>query len=216
MSDILTAISRGCKGTMVDGSVRYTIEFGPLDAVAAATLFGMPGTEMGVVALKDGRDHDKQVIYSCGPNGEAIPMAIETLPERRKSTKPTKDGRDHTEDVLDMVPYGDQNADSGDEKDGTGPNDAALPMASDQVADTGKTIKTAQSDLVKWSGVLSNDKQFWEWVGLRSDKPTTAEEAAAYIRRRCIITSRSHLAHDAGAASIFRSIMRGFDEWSKK
>lgn len=159
---ILTPISRGCKGTLTDGSVRYMIEFGPLDAVAAATLFGMPGTEMGVVALKDGR----------ALNGD---LSAETIAVR--------------------------------------PNDAALPMASDQVADTGKTIKTAQSDLVKWSGVLSNDEQFWEWVGLRTDKPTTAEEAAAYIRRRCTITSRSQLAYDPRAASNFRGIMRLFDQW---
>lgn len=69
---ILTAINRGCKGTLVDGTVRYMIEFGPLDAVAAATLFAMPGTEMGVVALKDGRDHTEDVL-------DMVPRALNVV-----------------------------------------------------------------------------------------------------------------------------------------
>lgn len=81
---ILTAISRGCKGTMTDGTVRYVIEFEPRFAIAAAELFAMPGTEMGVVALKDG---DRNI--------DEIPMVA------------TKDvAQDHTEEVLDMVPKG--------------------------------------------------------------------------------------------------------------
>ena len=193
---ILTAISRGCKGTLVDGSVRYTIEFTPLDAVAAAKLFAMPGTEMGVVALKDGRDH--------------------------------------TEDVLDMVPRA-LNVVFGDETTAVRTNGAALPMANeecgaggfisalaDQFVDANKTIvdtpmEIAQRGLVKLAGILSNDRKFWEYVGtMHPVTPTTTWEAANYIRQDCGITSRSELAHDARAAIYFRGMMRSFDEWSKK
>lgn len=41
---MIQSISRGCKGTLSDGSVRYVFEFGPNDAADAAKLFGMPGT----------------------------------------------------------------------------------------------------------------------------------------------------------------------------
>lgn len=54
MSDLIQAISRGCKGTLADGTVRYTIDIDPSYAASAAALFGMPGTALAVAALKDG------------------------------------------------------------------------------------------------------------------------------------------------------------------
>jgi hypothetical protein len=54
MSTLIEAISRGCKGTLSDGSVRYTIEIEPRYAADAAKLFGMPGTGLAVAALIDG------------------------------------------------------------------------------------------------------------------------------------------------------------------
>ena len=40
--------------TMADGSLRIEVEVSPMDAQAAFALFGKPGTQMGLAALKDG------------------------------------------------------------------------------------------------------------------------------------------------------------------
>ena len=141
---------------------------------------------------------------------------------------------DHTEDVLDMVPRA-LNVVFGDETTAVRTNGAALPMAreecgaggfisalADQFADAGKTIvetpmEIAQRGLVKMAGILSNDREFWEYVGtMHPVTPTNAEEAAAYIRQESGITSRSELAHKVGAASRFRGMMRSFEEWKSE
>ena len=48
---ILSATSRGCKGTFSDGSVKYEIILEPKDAHLAAQMMGMPGTTLGICAL---------------------------------------------------------------------------------------------------------------------------------------------------------------------
>ena len=51
MTDLIEAISRGCKGTLADGTVRYTIDIEPRYAADAAKLFGMPGTSVVLAVL---------------------------------------------------------------------------------------------------------------------------------------------------------------------
>lgn len=48
---MIEAVSLGCKGTLADGSVRYTIEFGPTVAAEAAQLFGLPGVPVVLARL---------------------------------------------------------------------------------------------------------------------------------------------------------------------
>ena len=48
---MITAISRGCKGTLSDGVVRYVFDIEPKDAADAAKLFGMPGCVVVIAAL---------------------------------------------------------------------------------------------------------------------------------------------------------------------
>lgn len=54
MSDLIEAISRGCKGTLADGAVRYVVEIDPRFAADAAKLFGFPGTALVIATLKPG------------------------------------------------------------------------------------------------------------------------------------------------------------------
>lgn len=120
----------------------------------------------------------------------------------------------HNEDVLDMVDqHSSKTPELGDETHYRSPNHPAFSMVG-QIVDANKTIKIAQSDLVKWAGVLSSDRRFWEYVGtMHPVTPTNAGEAANYIRRECGITSRSELAHDLRAASHFRGVMKAFVDW---
>lgn len=48
---IIEAVSRGCKGTLADGTVRYVIDIGPQHAIDAAELFGMPGSPVALARL---------------------------------------------------------------------------------------------------------------------------------------------------------------------
>lgn len=48
---MIEAISRGCKGTLSDGVVRYVFDIDPIYAADAAKLFGMPGTSVVLAAL---------------------------------------------------------------------------------------------------------------------------------------------------------------------
>lgn len=48
---MIEAISRGCKATLADGTVRYVVEIGPEHAADAAQLFGMPGVPVVLVRL---------------------------------------------------------------------------------------------------------------------------------------------------------------------
>lgn len=205
---ILTPISRGCQRTLTDGSVRYVIEFGPLDAVAAATLFGMPGTEMGVVALKDGRAlnaHSGDEKDGSSPNDmalhdEPISEMIERLDVLARAD-------------LGMTPHGQQSAGLGHGEDRTCTSDAALPMANDQLVDANKTKHIT---LANYAGIFCADPKFWEWIGTKTDKPNNAEEAAGYIRRQCVVTSRAQIDHSQNATEKFRQIMRDFDEWKAR
>ena len=57
----IRGISRGCKNTLADGTVRYLFDFDPQDAADVAKLWGMPGTEVGVVAFtKESSQKDAQ------------------------------------------------------------------------------------------------------------------------------------------------------------
>lgn len=201
MSDILTAISRGCKGTLTDGSVRYTIEFEPRHAIDAAKLFAMPGTEMGVVALKDGRDHTEDALDMVN---ESIPEMVERLDVLARAD-------------LGIVPRA-LNVVFGDETTAVRANGAGLydePMANDQVADAGKTI-AKHITLANYAGIFCADPKFWEWIGTKTNKPTCEAEAAHYIRWRCNIASRAEIDNSKIASGIFRQIMREFDAWGQK
>ena len=48
---MIEAISRGCKGTLSDGTLRYVVDIAPKDRVAAAELFGEPGSPMVLARL---------------------------------------------------------------------------------------------------------------------------------------------------------------------
>lgn len=48
---MIEAISRGCKGTLSDGTIRYVFDIAPKDAASAAELFGMPGSPVVLARL---------------------------------------------------------------------------------------------------------------------------------------------------------------------
>ena len=154
---------------------------------------------------------------------------------------------DHTEDVIDMVEipttrgvglkmkvssggvwepgadyHGQESPGLSDGTTAVPPDDADLPVANDQLAESSKTIvetpmEIAQRGLITIAGMLSSDRKFWEYVGtMHPVTPSNAGEAANYIRRECGITSRNELPNDMRAASHFRGIMKAFDEWRKK
>ena len=50
-SPILSAVSRGIARTLVDGTVRVTIEIEPADALRAMQMLGMPGSPIAIVRL---------------------------------------------------------------------------------------------------------------------------------------------------------------------
>lgn len=48
---IIEAVSRGCKGTLADGTVRYVFDIAPEYVMEAAELFGMPGSPVALARL---------------------------------------------------------------------------------------------------------------------------------------------------------------------
>lgn len=51
MSDLIQATSRGVKGTLSDGTVRFMVEVDPVYANDAFALFGMPGAPIVIARL---------------------------------------------------------------------------------------------------------------------------------------------------------------------
>lgn len=72
--------------------------------------------------------------------------------------------------------------------------------------------KIAQS-----AGILANEKAFQMWVEtdqcFLEAEVDASENAAAFIRQRCGISSRAHLDHDEQAARAFRDLKSEYDAW---
>lgn len=79
---------------------------------------------------------------------------------------------------------------------------------------TMKGGKLAQS-----AGILANEKAFQVWV--ETDRlfldydQDASENAAAFIRQRCGVTSRAHIDHDEQAARYFREMKAEYEAWLK-
>ena len=69
---MIEAISRGCKGTLSDGTLRYVVDIAPVDAAEAAALFGMPGSPIVLARLTQEaakQSAQEEIIATENPKG---------------------------------------------------------------------------------------------------------------------------------------------------
>lgn len=73
--------------------------------------------------------------------------------------------------------------------------------------------------LAQSAGILSSEKLFQMWVeteqAFLDHDESASENAAAFIRQRCGVTSRAHIDHDETAARSFRDMKLEYEAWQK-
>lgn len=63
--------------------------------------------------------------------------------------------------------------------------------------------------LARLAGMWSSEPAFLEWLSVINEPARSADDAAAFIRRKCGIESRAQLDHDPQAKARFDRYVRG-------
>lgn len=101
----------------------------------------------------------------------------------------------------------------------TPPQSAAerqAPPPSDEAQKINRPEKPKGGPLAQRAAIICGEKGFWKFLsekfgfGLKID---SADAAAAWLRERCGVNSRSEIDHNAAAADIFRPIESKYRMW---
>lgn len=94
--------------------------------------------------------------------------------------------------------------------EGVVPTSRAVPESELVSSPATSSTKWADMTYAQRAGMLSNDKDFWEFMRV-SDK----EEAAECIRKNCGVESRRYIDRSADAKAAFHVLYDSFDHWRK-